>query len=155
MKKKLLLLGAALAISAVSAQAVFAAQEPTLSITKSDACLPDISNVKIGEAKAIGKVNLSGVEFATTTAPGKATLVASGVKLDLSKVKVVKGELKAVGKVNVSGTGFTTSTAPATATLVSSGVKLDLSKVKLLKGQLKAVGKVSIPSGGQTTQASE
>ncbi|RED61813.1 hypothetical protein [Cohnella lupini] len=108
MKKKLLLLGAALAISAVSAQAVFAAQEPTLSITKSDASLPDISNVKIGEAKAIGKVNLSGVEFATTTDPGKATLVASGVKLDLSKVKMLKGELKAVGKVSIPSGGQTT-----------------------------------------------
>ncbi|BBI36472.1 hypothetical protein [Cohnella abietis] len=116
MKKKLLMLGAALAISAVSAQAVFAAKpdsatENRATLVATDAKL-DLSNVKVGKAVAIGKVKgtYKGKTLPSTAkANGAVTIETTESQLDWSKVK--EGKAEAIGPVSGNFEGSKTTAA--------------------------------------------
>jgi len=137
MKKKITLLGAALVISVVSAQAAFASTPVKetvgkVSIEATQSKL-DLSNVKVGQAKAVD-VKLKGILEGTTkasTADAIITLEAVESKLDLSNVKV--GKAKAIGgklKSILKG-GTKASITEVSSALEAVETKLDLSNVKL------------------------
>ncbi|WP_028562949.1 hypothetical protein [Paenibacillus pinihumi] len=164
MKKKMVLLGAVLAISAVTAQAAFAAPnngastvKPSLEAVKGQ---PDFSNVKEGTFTIIGPVSGDFKGKGTTGAANgsEATLQETDAKPDLSKVK--EGKAVAVGKVKgkLNGNGKTLP-APAkdgdkgTASLQVAEVQPDFSKSfdNIKEGKLEIVGKVSGSFQGTTT----
>ncbi|WP_028563734.1 hypothetical protein [Paenibacillus pinihumi] len=120
MKKKLMMLGTVLVISAVSAQAAFAATpnenlqgQATLSVseTQFDMSKFDWSKVKQGKAVEAGKVSEAAKGTLTSPGGGKSisapSLAATDAEIDLSNVR--EGKAKAIGKVSGTSKGATTT----------------------------------------------